>query len=464
MKRISAFIYLFLIYFSGFSQEKTLSLDEFLSAVSQYHPIAKQANLFDDRARLNKRMALGGFDPKLSADKERKIFDGITYYDYLNTEVKLPLWYGVDLKASYSEYEGAYLNPESKLPKQGLSYLGISVPIGSGLFIDQRRAALQSARIYQSLAKNERQSILNDLFLNATSAYTQWASAYENVIVYQNALALAKERFVGTKSLFINGDKPAIDTLEALILVQNREFKLNEYRQDVINTKNQLSSFLWLPDNLPVDANKLQMKPVSAVLELGATDNVLKSNPLLVSQQNTEVLAYNFKLQELEIERKLKLEDIKPNLNFNVGILNRGKNPFIDINANAFDDRQKFGFTFSMPLTFTKQRASYSLTKLKIKEANLLLNDKQNTVVNKWNSYLNDYYTYDKQINLYQLTLENNKKLLAGEEVKFKFGDSSLFLLNSREQKVLETQEKIIELKAKRLKSIQMLKYLSNGF
>jgi len=464
MKNISLFILFCISSLAASSQNKTLSLDEYLGIIQQYHPIAKQAFLLNERARLTRQMALGGFDPKLSAERERKNFDGVTYYNYFTPEIKLPLWYGIDLKGSYTEYEGAFVNQENKVPQNGLSYVGLSMPIGRGLFIDERRAALKQARIYQSIARNEQQIILNDLFLDATQSYTEWLNAFVNTKVYTDAVQLALIRFEGTKQLFTNGDKPAIDTLEALILLQNRQFKLNEYQQQLINSKNELTAFLWLDNDQAIDPEKLLISPDSIALITNPNTALLIIPANTVAQQNPEVQAFVFKLQELDIERRLKLEEIKPTLNFNLGILNGGRDGFQNFNAPFLNNNQKFGFSFSMPLTFTKQRAAYSLSKLKIQDATFKLNDKQNQTANKWRSYLNDFNTFTNQITLFELTQANNKALLKGEETKFRFGDSSLFLINSREQKVLETQEKINELKAKRLKTIQVLKYLSNTF
>jgi outer membrane protein TolC len=464
MKKTVLFFLFCTVNLMSIAQTKTLSLNEYLNIVQQYHPIAKQAYLLNDRAKLIRQMALGGFDPKLSAEKESKKYDGISYYNYFSPEVKLPIWYGIDLKASYTEYDGAYVNPENKVPKDGLSYVGLSLPIGRGLFIDERRADLKLARIYQSVARNQQQIMLNDLFLDASESYTSWLKSYQNVKVYTDAVKLANTRLKATKQLFTNGDKPGIDTLEALILLQNRQFKLNEYEQQLIDSKNQLSSFLWLDNNVAVDPDKIQISPDSLVFSVQLPAELLTLTPNVIAQQNPQVQAYTFKLQELDLQRSLKLEEIKPTLNFNLGLLNGGRNGFQNFNAPWFNNNQKFGFSFLMPLTFTKQRAAYSLSKIKILEAQYDLNDKLNMTANKWRSYLNDYYMYTRQIELFEQTQSNNITLLKGEETKFKFGDSSLFLINSREQKVLETQEKINDLQAKKLKTIQVLKYLSNTF
>jgi outer membrane protein TolC len=43
---------------------------------------------------------------------------------------------------------------------------------------------------------------------------------------------------------------------------------------------------------------------------------------------------------------------------------------------------------------------------------------------------------------------------LKAEEVKFSIGESSMFLVNARENKLLETQQKMNELKTKFFKSL----------
>jgi hypothetical protein len=51
---------------------------------------------------------------------------------------------------------------------------------------------------------------------------------------------------------------------------------------------------------------------------------------------------------------------------------------------------------------------------------------------------------------------------LKGEEIKFEAGESSLFLVNTREQKLLEVREKANEISAKRIQVIQYLKFIAN--
>jgi outer membrane protein TolC len=464
MKRIILAIAFCCMYLSSIGQEQLLTLNEFLALVKRYHPLALQAGLNTDKAFYTRRQAIGGFDPKLEVNREQKVFDGKSYYDYVVPEVKLPLWYGIDLKGSYTTYEGDFVNPENKVPKDGLSYLGFSVPLGRGLFIDERRAALKQAAIYQNIAANDQQQMLNDLFINATHTYTEWLNAWLNTRVYEQAVKLAQVRLDGTRLLYKNGDRPAIDTLEALTLLQSRQQKLTEYQTLLLNKKNDLSAYLWLDNLTPTDPAKLTVKPDTILIRITPPDSLLLKEPATVSAQNPEVKGYSLKIDQLDIERRLKLEEIKPTLNFNLGLLNSGRDLFNNMNFNWLQNNQKLGFTFAMPLTFTKQRAAYSLSKIKIQEAQYALTDKRNLVAVKWNNYRNDFMNLDKQVLIHTAMQKNNKVLLEGEEIKFRMGESSVFLVNSREQKLLETQEKLNEIYTKRIKTIQYLKWLTSSW
>jgi outer membrane protein TolC len=464
MKRLTLAFVLSLMSVHTFGQEQLLTLNQYLGLVKSYHPIALQAGLNKDKAFYARREAIGGFDPKIEVNRERKIFNGTTYYDYLMPEVKVPLWYGADLKGSYTSYDGYYVNPENKIPNEGLSYLGLTVPLGKGLVIDERRAALQRAAIYQNIAANDQQQMLNDLFISATTTYAEWLNAWLNTQVFEKAVDLARVRLNGTNLLYKNGDRPAIDTLEALALLQTRQQKLIEYQTMLQNKKNELAAYLWLENLTPTDPAKLNIRPDSALVSMSIPDSLLLKEPASISTQNPEVKDYSFKVDQLEIDRKLKLEEIKPTFNVNVGLLNSGRRLFNNVTFDWLQNNQKLGFSIAMPLTFTKQRAAYSLSKIKIKEAQYSLMDKRNMVTVKWNNYRNDFINLDRQVLINTKIQENNKVLLDGEETKFKMGESSLFLVNSREQKVVETQEKLNEIYTKRIKTIQYLKWLANSW
>jgi outer membrane protein TolC len=366
------------------------------------------------------------------------------------------------LQGSYTTYSGNFVNPENKVPEAGLGFVGLTVPLGKGLIIDERRAALRQANIFQDMAVNDQQQLINQLFVDATATYVKWLNNYLNTEIYRQAVNLAKQRAEGVKLLYKNGDLPAIDTLEALILLQSREQKLIDYETKLITSKNDLVSFLWLENAIPVDPELLKIIPDTEVFNLKLSDTLLNEEASIIAILNPEVKNYELKIKQLELDRRLKLDQIKPALNVNLGLLNSSKNILNNLNPAWLQNNQKFGFTFSMPLTFTKQRASYSLAKLKLRDAEYAFLEKKNLTAIKWENYKNDLQNLDNQLKLYRSIEKNSNVLLKGEEIKFKTGESSLFLVNSREQKLLEVREITNEISAKRIIVIQNLRWIAN--
>jgi outer membrane protein TolC len=59
----------------------------------------------------------------------------------------------------------------------------------------------------------------------------------------------------------------------------------------------------------------------------------------------------------------------------------------------------------------------------------------------------------EKQLRITQQALNNYQILLRNETLRFENGESSLFLVNTRENKVMESMEKLVELRIKYYKS-----------
>ena len=152
---------LFLLLFVGINLQgqnlvsKEFTYNEFIGYVKKYHPLVKNANLEINKAQANLMIARGGFDPKIEVDFSKKQFKNNEYYSILNSSFKIPTWYGIDIKAGFDNSEGIYLNPDNTLPNKGLTSLGISIPLGQGLFINERMADLRKAKIQLQLSQAE---------------------------------------------------------------------------------------------------------------------------------------------------------------------------------------------------------------------------------------------------------------------------------------------------------------------
>src|SRR5690606_9404595 len=168
------------------------------------------------------------------------------------------------------------------------------------------------------------------------------------------------------------------------------------------------------------------------------------------------ILASINKLSHYEIEQRLKREKLKPKLKLNY-------NPLLATSANniipnySINDH-KFGFDFSMPLLLRSEKADILRGEIKIQEAELDIQDKTNELQNKIENSWQQQRLLQEQLTLLNLNVENYRRLLDGEQEKYNFGESSVFLLNRRQEKYIEGRLKLIEIHIK--KQIELLNFL----
>ena len=112
------------------------------------------------------------------------------------------------------------MNPQNTVPENGLYSAGISVPLGQGLFINQRMATLKKARIFQDLTVVQRNILINQILYDAAMAYFKWFKAHNEMRIYTNFLNNATIRFEGIRQQVRAGAVAGIDTVEAKITVQ----------------------------------------------------------------------------------------------------------------------------------------------------------------------------------------------------------------------------------------------------
>lgn len=436
---------------SGYGQAtiRTFSQDQLLWFIDNYHPLTQQANLWLQRGESTIRKARGEFDPKLSGQFDQKSFDDKNYYSLLQGGLKIPTWYGVELKTGYDQNSGIRLNPENDVPDGGLWYGGLSVTLGQGLLIDQRRATIKKANIFAASTYAEQQKAMNDLYFDAIQSYWQWVEAYNQFVIYDESLSLALDRFEAVKSSFRLGDKPAIDTLEAFILVQNRQLHRTNYELAYQNATLDLSNFLWYENNTPLFITdslrpyRLDELPIQDVVPY----DTLEAYMVQLENMHPEMRLYDYKLASMDIDRRLKVEALKPTVNVQYNVLNEPVGG--SVISGLTPDNSKLGVSAGFPIFLRKQRGELQLTKINIQETELSQQQKLLELQNKLRQYYNQQLVLDAQVALYTNTVANSDRLLAGERQKFIAGESSVFMVNTRENYVINARLKLVELVSK---------------
>ena len=120
-------------------------------------------------------------------------------------------------------------------------------------------------------------------------------------------------------------------------------------------------------------------------------------------------------------------------------------------NAIARDANYKGAISVASPLLFFKERGKFRSTDAKFERAGLEALEMRRDVVLLVRTAINDLAQYDAQLTLQRDAVRLFRILSAGERAKFDAGESTLFLVNTRERQVLDEELKFVALQAKYL-------------
>ncbi|PZX54890.1 TolC family protein [Algoriphagus chordae] len=438
----------------------TLAFETFLEWVKSYHPIAAQADIMGRMGDMEVRTARGSFDPLLYGNLDKKSYDQKNYYDKRQAGISIPTWAGIELNGAFEQNSGQYLNPENSVPSGGLFSAGASINLGQGLILDDRRAGLRKAQIYQESTESVRKNLMNELYLQATGAYWNWSLAYANRALQAEGVALAKTRFQAVKVSYEQGDLPAIDTVEAASQLLNREYNLQKADNELFMRGQDLNNYLWDDSGNPI------------ALAIETIPEQLKTNqPLMVNEEELRVLVAahpdlmlaDYELASLDVDRRLKAQQIIPVVKLKYNFLTENLNQFDQ--AAFFENNYKWGLTVYTPLMWRKARGGMRLAEAKIDYKQNSRDLKELQLRSKLENELNGWNAVTNQINTYTGNVAALEQLLQGEVRKFEIGESSLFLVNSREISVFSSKITLNELLAKRKVSFAKTRYAAGvGF
>lgn len=439
-KIILLFIFLSLNCFGQIETNQELTYDEFLGYVKKYHPLVKSSNLQISAAQASLMAARGAFDPKIEIDFDQKKFKNNEYYSILNSSFKIPTWYGIELKAGFDNNDGIYLNPENTVPNQGLTSVGISIPLGQGLLINQRMADLRKAKLQINLSKSEQKLQAITILYDASIAYFNWKRNYKEVKLYTTYLNNAQIRFKGIQSLIREGDKPAIDSVEAGIIKKTRQLNLEDSQLKLNKSILELSNFLWLENNIPIELSNVlipEEKLEKTIQETLKTNDLL--NPDFELSLHPKINVLQQKLNILNIDKKLKTNLLLPKIDVGYSYLSE---PSYFDNYKFQDYKASLNFYF--PLFLRKERGNLKIVKFKVQEAQFNLDLEKVQLKNKIKSQRLEIVSLTKQKEIAADLVKDYTIMLNSEERLFSFGESSMFLMNSRENNLISSALSLI--------------------
>jgi outer membrane protein TolC len=113
---------------------------------------------------------------------------------------------------------------------------------------------------------------------------------------------------------------------------------------------------------------------------------------------------------------------------------------------NSLDQNQyKGGVKVKFPLFLRKERGDLKLAKLKLKDVEYEIASTKVTLSNKIDAISQEINSLERQQGYANSMVNDYQTLLTAEERKFFLGESSIFLVNSRESKLIDSKLKAIK-------------------
>ena len=353
-----------------------------------------------------------------------------------------------------------------KADEKTIAYLGERTRHFSILLTQYRtlvafKVAITAAMLIVGIILLLNQQINIGQFVAAEIIIITVINAIEKIIinldsVYDVLLTNAQNRFVLVKKAYQLGDRPAIDTIEAVTQVQTFEVQKADAYTRLIKAQLELSTFLWKENNEPYEL------PQESIPEEGnIADAVLLDSLLISPSLHPDLQQYRFKLSALQVDKQLKFQSLLPDVRLKYNQLGKGYDFIKTAKTPYFENNYRFGVSVAVPLRLSSGRGEFQKAKLKIEQTTLDQLNKQVQIQTKIKQYYTEWQQTFTQITIQDNAVNNYVLLQRGEEIRFMNGESSLFLINSREQKTLEARQKRIELQAKNYKAYAAVKWAS---
>lgn len=429
----------------------SFSIESFYTSILEAHPIVKQTRLLNEVAKQEIRLARGSFDPKIESRWSTKEFNDKDYYNKWIASFTVPTWFPIDPKIGIEHNSGAYIDPENSVPDADSNqqiFSAVSVPIGRGLFTDERRTALKQAKLFTKMAEAEQVKLINKILLDAAKDYWQWYYFFYNYRLLSQNSVIAMEIFRRVKLDASLGEASAIDTVQAKITLQQRIVERQESYMEFINAGIKISNYLW-----DTQGNPLQLSPNVAPLLVRDDGQMLETQTLqyltsLAKENHPDLVKLTVKLSQLEVDRKLAVEYLKPKLDLSYNFLNQPIRPNSEFQSFTFLNNYKFGLDFSMPILIRKERSKLEQTKIKIRSTGYERTQTEREIINQINSVYNQIVNTSIILDQQNAVAHNYERLLKAELLNLENGESDLFKINVQQEKLIQSQSKVLKLKA----------------
>lgn len=437
MKIFFAFCMMLCTYFGcleSYAAEKPhpLQLIDVLQSIDAHYPQIKIAHLEIIKANGELIKAKGSFDPALESSARSQPMGGYIN-NYTDTQLTLPTVYnGVKLFAGYRNGNGNWpIYYQNYLTNSGGEYrAGVSLPLLRDRLIDKQRTGLLTSAQLILLKQQDAESIKIKIYQEAIKAYWQWVEAGLQLETFKQLLNLAQKRQKAIEQQAKLGDLAKLAISENLQQIIQREQLLNQGQMIFEQAAIRLSLYLRNAQGQPQTPNDKALPSLPHHLESRPP-----TQATIIGHPSLKKLTHYMNMMKLK--RNQARNELLPQLD---GTAYTFKQNGTGGYALLIPQAAMVGVSFKFPLLQRQAKGNLISAEQALRQTRIEKKFLYEQLNNDYSNLLIGINRYMRQVSLLQTELQLAQIIQTGETKKFYQGDSTLFLVNQREQTTTQVQ------------------------
>lgn len=430
----------------GPAGERRLSLEAVLQTVESNHPKLRGAELMRGVASAKVLEKQGAFDPSVGLASSYQRYNSSSSpgkardYVSLSGTVFRTDPSGVKWEAGYLNNQGAIKSPSSSTGDLGEFYVQAKVPLLRGLNVNQKFVALQQAEIMEKQVGLEYRLLRLLTLLDAGAAYYNWVTAVHQLEVLQENLGLAEVRAEQVRQTIDAGDRPRIDQVEADREVAKRKEGVLKAERSLQKQSFKLALYLWNSEGQAQDVPSPESAPPALPEVPGLDAKTLAQAQVTALESRPELKSLKLQTKIIDLDRELAVNQKLPQLDLAL-------RPGYDAGSQGIGFTMKAGLELVIPLATRAADGRERAAQLKLAKLSLNQVEMVQRILLQVRDAAGELQAaegrLERALEVYRLARE----LEDGERLKLEYGDSSLFLVNSRERSTLQAALKVLQIR-----------------
>ena len=414
-----------------------LSLEEVLGATREHHPRLEAAERDVASAEAGVLSAQGGFDPLLRA---RGLSVPLGYYRHERLEASLeqptPLR-GLSLLGGYRLGRGdfpVYYGQYETLTG-GELYAGLALPLWRDGAIDSRRAGLTQARLRQRIAAFKFAGERLDVQRQAAYRYWDWVAAGRQLAIAteQHALALARREQLARR--VAAGDIPRVEYTENERVLLARDADRVAARRGLEKAALQLSLYLRDARGEPQVAASERL-PAGLPHPEAAMEAGLDTWLQQALRRRPELRGLELQREVLQVDTELARNEAAPAVDVGLRVARDvGRGP-----DNLRPTELQASVTLDIPVFAREARGQRRAAEMKQAALEARARLARDEVITEVRDTLSALRAAFERVDLARSAAEVARELARAEYTRFEHGETSLLVVNQREQAAFEAE------------------------